>query len=103
VRVTGETLSVEAPKGGAPKGGAPHIWPVRSVSSVQLSRRTTLVPRFVPRIRFRVATEGGKVDTVLIRWRGGDDLHEIERRLRAALGLGRRNLSPARQIATRAE
>ena len=97
VRVAGGTLSVEAPK-----RGAPRVWPVPSVSSVQLSRRTTLVPRFVPRIRI-VATEGGKVDTVLIRWRAGDDLHEIERRLRAALGLGRRNLSPARRIATRAE
>ena len=96
VRVAGGTLSVEAPE-----GGPPRVWPVGSVSSVQLSRRTTLVPRFVPRIRFCVATDGGKVDAVLIRWRGGDDLHEVERRLRAALGLGRRNLSPVRQIATR--
>ena len=94
VRVAGGTLSVESPE-----GAPPRTWPAASVTSIQLGRFKALTPAILPRIELRVVTEGGTVDVVVIPASGREKLPETEARLRAALGLGRRNLSPARLTA----
>ena len=94
VRVAGGTLSVESPEG-TPR----RTWRAASVTSIQLGRCKALAPSILPRIELRVVTDDGKVDVVVIPSGGREDLPKIESRLRDALGLGRRNLSPARLTA----
>jgi hypothetical protein len=92
IRVEAGTLSVESPA-----WRRTSVWQVVRVSSVRLERDHSMLPRFVPDARLEV--DGDVVEVLRIPWAGAETPRAAEDRLREVLGLGRRNLSPARHLA----